>query len=183
MCHWEYFRIEIRLIVGGVGAVEAVEAVGNNVCCALAMVLWYHTRLISERSPVRFPAGCKKTFPVPSSAVTSPTDVIVWRLVPSTLLENPHSTEQHRRGQHCTKKRQHASPTHVEDNGATTTVYRRGEDRGHQVKVLSLRDISNSNMHFLKKKKKKKHSTRGSSLTVTTNEIIFRQIKTGYCLK
>jgi hypothetical protein len=44
---------------------------------ALAMVLWYHPCLISERSQVRFPAGCKKTFSLPSFAVSSPTDVTV----------------------------------------------------------------------------------------------------------
>jgi hypothetical protein len=46
---------------------------------ALAVVLWYHTRLISERSPARFPAGrTKKTFlfTLHTIAVTFPTDVI-----------------------------------------------------------------------------------------------------------
>jgi hypothetical protein len=39
----------------------------------LPVVLWYHTRLISERSPVRFPAGRTKNFSLLTAAVTSPT--------------------------------------------------------------------------------------------------------------
>jgi hypothetical protein len=54
----------------------------------------------------------------------------------------------------------------MENDGATTTVYWRGADRGDKVKVLSGRDISNSNMHFVNKT----HSIRVSSLAVTTNE-------------
>jgi hypothetical protein len=50
-----------------------------TVRCALAVVLWYHTRLISESLPAQFPSGrIKKHFlPLPSSAVTSQTDVIL----------------------------------------------------------------------------------------------------------
>jgi hypothetical protein len=45
---------------------------------ALAMDLWYHPRLISIRSPAQFRLGAQKTnFSLPSSAVTSPTDVIL----------------------------------------------------------------------------------------------------------
>jgi hypothetical protein len=50
------------------------------------------------------PGWVHKNFSLTSSAVTSPTDVILWRLTPSTLCENPQSTEQHRTGQHCTEK-------------------------------------------------------------------------------
>jgi hypothetical protein len=40
---------------------------------ALAVVLWYHTCLISKRLPVRFPAGRTKNFSLHTAAVTSPT--------------------------------------------------------------------------------------------------------------
>jgi hypothetical protein len=40
---------------------------------ALAVVLWYHTRLISERLPVQFLAGRTNNFSLHTAAVTSPT--------------------------------------------------------------------------------------------------------------
>jgi hypothetical protein len=58
-------------------AFHLLQDQGNKQKRALAMVLWYHPRLISERSPVRFPAECTKNFSLPSSGVTSPTDVIL----------------------------------------------------------------------------------------------------------
>ncbi len=55
---------------------------------ALAMVLWYHPRLISERSPVRFPAGCTKTFlsPLPLSPHRLTSYFDVWRHLPSAKI-------------------------------------------------------------------------------------------------
>jgi hypothetical protein len=79
-----YAFVELQLWVVVVGLpllvvyeVAGVEYLGST--SALAVVLWYHTRLISERLPVRFPARrTKKHFlPLPSSPVTSPTDVIL----------------------------------------------------------------------------------------------------------
>jgi hypothetical protein len=53
------------------------SAKGKSCCMgpqsALAVVLWYYTRLISERSPVQFPAGRTKNFSLHTAAVTSPT--------------------------------------------------------------------------------------------------------------
>jgi hypothetical protein len=55
---------------------------------ALAMVLWYHPRLISERSPVRFPAGCTKTFlsPLQLSPHRLKSYFDVWRHLPSAKI-------------------------------------------------------------------------------------------------
>jgi hypothetical protein len=56
---------------------EAVNVNNFNICIdcksALAVVLCYYTCLISERSPVRFPAGRTKNFSLHTAAVTSPT--------------------------------------------------------------------------------------------------------------
>jgi hypothetical protein len=64
---------------------DAAASCVNHFLRALAMVLWYHPRLISERLPARFRKGAQKNFSLPSSAVTSPTDVILWRWAPSIL--------------------------------------------------------------------------------------------------
>jgi hypothetical protein len=57
-------------------------------CVAMAMVLWYHPRLISESSPVRFPAGCTKTFlsPLPLSPHQLKSYFDVWRHLPSVKI-------------------------------------------------------------------------------------------------
>jgi hypothetical protein len=54
--------------------------------CALAVVLWYHPRLISKSSPVRFPAGSTKK-PFLSTLLLSPhrLHVFRWRTAPSIL--------------------------------------------------------------------------------------------------
>jgi hypothetical protein len=55
---------------------------------ALAMVLWYHPCLISERSTVRFPSGCTKTFlsPLPLSPHRLTSYFDVWHHLPSAKI-------------------------------------------------------------------------------------------------
>jgi hypothetical protein len=81
------------LIVGlaGVAPILALP-----LASALAVVLWYHTRLISERLPVRFPAGrTKKTSfslsPLPLLPHRLMSYFDVWRHL--TFRENPHRTQ------------------------------------------------------------------------------------------
>jgi hypothetical protein len=83
--------------------------------------------------PVRFPAGCTKTFlsPLPLSPHRLTSYFNVWRHLPSAKIRIAQNNIAR---VNIAPKRQHARPAHVEDNGATTTVYWRGADRGDQVK-------------------------------------------------
>jgi hypothetical protein len=93
--------------------------------CALAMVLWYHTRLISESLPARFPAGrTEKHFlsPLPLLPHRLMSHFDVWRHL--SFHENPHKTLQ-QQDNSSTRPR-------GEKEGATTTVYWRGAERGDQ---------------------------------------------------
>jgi hypothetical protein len=82
------------------------------VCCSSNIMSFTCTgngRVVPSLSHKRevagsIPSWVNKNFSLPSSAVTSPTNVILLCLAPSTLPKNPHSTEQHRTGQHCTEK-------------------------------------------------------------------------------
>jgi hypothetical protein len=67
---------------------QSLSPPGILVPGALAMVLWYHPCLISERSPVRFPAGCTKTFlsPLPLSPHRLTSYFDVWRHLPSAKI-------------------------------------------------------------------------------------------------
>jgi hypothetical protein len=109
---------------------------------ALAVVLWYHTRLRSKSSPARFPAGRTENifslFPLPLLPHQLMSYFDVWRhLSPAKKIRIARKTTL----QHIETT---AQPAHVKDDSATTTVYWRGADRGDQV-VLSGRD-NNSTM-------------------------------------
>jgi hypothetical protein len=131
---------------------------------ALAMVLWYHPRLISKRSPVRFPAGCTRTFlsPLPLSPPRLMSYFDVWLHLPSAKIRIAQNNTTR---VNISPKKTTCSSRPVEDDGATTTVYWRERIEATKSSTLG-RDISNSNMHFVNKN----HSIGVSSLAVTTNE-------------
>ena len=96
---------------------------------ALAVVLWYHTRLISERLPVRIPAGRTKnlltfsTLPLLPHRLMSYFDV--WRHL--SFRENPHRTQD----SIAATRQQLDQP--MWRTMALPLVYWRGADRGDQV--------------------------------------------------
>jgi hypothetical protein len=134
---------------------------------ALAVVLWYHTRLISERSPVRFPAWRTKNFSLHTAAVTSPTAWCQMTFGRHLSSINPRDSQ----------------PAHVEEEDKTAQpLQSTGEERtrGDQV-VLSGRD-NNSTMqseHTVQK-------TLNIGIMPSGHhgcKKVARQIKTGYCLE
>jgi hypothetical protein len=78
---YEKSLIKLLLIVKSYELQEGSTVIES----ALAMVLWYHPRLISERSLVRFPVGCTKNFlsPLPLSPHRLTSYFDVWRHLPS----------------------------------------------------------------------------------------------------
>jgi hypothetical protein len=97
----------------------------------LSVVLWFHTCLISKRLPVQFWLGAQKLF--------SP----LYRC----HLNNCMTSGDVRRHLFCPQRSaSHSATWTKEEDGATTTVYWRGAERGDKV-VLSGSD-NNSTMHL-----------------------------------